>query len=216
MANQGNVGNQKLGGLTRSTSTDLRMDGSAALVVVEAHGRYQEPVYTGSVFGSCNQAARTITTLSTTVTGFCLTNPVGSGKNLVILDCCIALATATSAAQLCYAYNASATAVTQTTAETVRNMLLLGNGTQTPAPSAGVGLVARAATTPTAGVAVRAIGGGPVAASTIQEAFIADDVAGKLILSPGAYLHLASVTNTSSAISSMLWEEVPLAGGYSN
>ena len=211
MANQGTVGNQAQGGIGKGAAADERLDPSACLVTVDGHAKYQETLFTGNTYLASNQAAGALTGLATTVTGYCITNPVGSGKNLVMIDACIALATAPAgAATLGYAYNTSATAVTHSAAETVRNAFLLGNGTQTSIPLASVAKVDNSSTTPTAGVAIRGIGGGPVASSSIAPAFIMDPLDGKIILSPGSYMHLFFLTTAISALTSMTWEEVGL------
>lgn len=217
MANQANVGSNKFGGVSKGTVVDERADQSGALVTTDGHARYTEVLYTGSTYVACNQAAVALTGLATTVTGFCLTNPVASGKNLVLIDACLALATAPAGVTtLGYAYNTSATAVTHTTPETVRNAFLAGNGTQTSVTKTGVGLVDNSSTTPTAGVAVRAIGGGNVATGGVSAPFIMDPIDGKIILSPGSYLHLFFLTTAVSVLTSMMWEEMPLTGGTTN
>lgn len=210
MANQGVVGANKQGGLSVNTPTDERVDQSAALVTVDGHARYQEALYTGNVYLASNQALKTVTGLATTVTGFCLTNPVGSGKNLVLLDCCLGVGGAPAGAyELGLAWNQSATAVTHTTPETVRNALLtgLGSGTQTTVFSTGVGLVDNSATTPTAGVSVRVLQGGGTSAITMQP--VVDNIDGKIAIGPGSYIHLYFLTTSvTTSLTSMCWEEV--------
>lgn len=210
MANQGTVGANAQGGLGKGTAADERLDQSAALVVTDGHARYQEALYTGNCYLASNQAAQTITGLATTVTGFAITNPVASGKNLVIIDACFALGGAPAGAtQLGWAYNTSATAVTHTTPETIRNAFLLGNGTQTPVGPGSVAKVDNSATTPTAGVFVRMINGSGTSAITTP--IVADPIDGKIILSPGSYMHLAFLTTAyTTLLTSMTWEEVGL------
>src|ERR1700752_95329 len=98
---------------------NLRAAKTGALVVQDAHGRYTESVYRGNVFSGANHAAHALSTaISATQTGFPLTNPAGSGKNLIVLDACIALASAPAGiSDLVWAANVNpaAAAVTQTT-----------------------------------------------------------------------------------------------------
>lgn len=159
---------------------------------------------TDDVFVASTQSAiATSTGLSTTQTGFTLTNPAGSGKNLVILQTNIALASAPAgAAPVVYAANVNpvATAVTQTTPLTVRSAVL--GRTKT-----GAGLAASAVTLPAAPVVVRSAAG-PVAGSSISPPYIKDDVNGALVLAPGSAISLNSLTTAISAVISMVWKEV--------
>lgn len=152
---------------------------------------------------STQAGVATSTGLSTTQTGFTLTNPLGSGKNLVVLDATVACTTAPAgAATLVWAANVNpaAAAVTQTTPLTVRSAKLGVAGS-------GVGLAASAVTLPAAPVVVRAIGG-PVAASQINPPFFKDDVAGALVLTPGSAVSINSLTTAISAVIAVTWKEV--------
>ena len=184
----------------------VRMDHHGALMVSEFAGRYQELCYRGKLFSGSNQAARALSLLSATCTGLCLSNPLGSQTLLVLISLQVALATAPAGAAVIFlAGNAAvqATAVTHTTAETVINNYL-------SQPQVGVGLVDRASTLPATPTAIRAIGGGPVAASSITPPFIVDDIAGALILGAGTNVSLSSSTTAISTISSVTWAEVSL------
>lgn len=160
---------------------------------------------TDSVFTASTQAGvATSTGLSATQTGFTLTNPIGSGTTLVILEANIAATTAPAGvATLVWAANVNpnAAAVTQTTALTVRNAKL-GNSTQ------AVGLAASAVTLPAAPVVVRAIGG-PVATGSVSSPYMYDDVQGALALQPGCAISINSLTTAISAVISVVWAEVP-------
>jgi hypothetical protein len=157
------------------------------------------------VFTASTQAGvATSTGLSTTQTGFCLTNPAGSNVNLVILQINVACTTAPAGAATIVAaanVNPVAAAVTQTTPLTVRDARL--GVTRT-----GAGLAASAVTLPAAPVVVRAIGG-PVAATSISPPYIRDDVNGALVLVPGTSLSINSLTTAISAVISMTWRETP-------
>lgn len=183
----------------------LRVSRTGELNTSDAHGRYQEAVYRGNVFLASTQAGQALSTaLSTTQTGFTLTNPAGSGKNLVVLGAQIALTTAPAGiSTLLWAanVNVAAAAVTQTTPLTVRNALLGSGGN-------AVGLAASAVTLPAAPVVVRAVGGGPVATGSVTAPFISDEIAGQIILAPGTAISLSSLTTAISALVSVVWEEI--------
>lgn len=157
------------------------------------------------IYTASTQAAQaTSTALSTTQTGFTLTNPAGSGKTLVLLEVNGALATAPAgAATIVLAANVNpiATAVVQTTPLTVRKSNLGVSGT-------GVGLAASAVTLPAAPVVVRGLGG-PVAGSSITPMQISDKVDGALAIAPGCAISLNSLTTAISGVWSMTWEEIP-------
>ena len=172
-------------------------------------GRYAEAVLRGQIFWASTQAGVALTTtLSATATGFILTNPVGSGKNLIPLDALVALTTAPAGvATLGWAvqFNSpTTTAVTHTTALTVRPALLSGGG----AAGGGVGLADSAATLPNVPVALRAIPGGPVATGTLNSAFIRDEFGGLVVLGPGSSINTFALTTAISALISVWWAEV--------
>ena len=62
------------------------------------YARYRAAVQTGNVFSASNVAAQAVSVaLTTTYTGLCVSNPVGSKKNLVMLACQYALSVAPAA-----------------------------------------------------------------------------------------------------------------------
>lgn len=201
--NQGTVGARNL---SAGTSADERLDRTAALVTTDGHGRYNEAVMSGRVYVASTQAGvATSTALSTTQTGFTLTNPSGSGVNLSLLEITIACTTAPAAAAtivLAANVNTVAAAVTQGTPLTVRNAMLGFGGT-------GNGLAASATTLPAAPVVIRGIGG-PVATGSISPAYYKDDVGGAVVLTPGTAVSINSLTTAISAVISMTWEELPI------
>ena len=198
---QGNVGKQSIG--DGAQNIIARLSRAAALVVDECNGRYYELASRGALFSACNQAARALSILSTTATGLILNNPIGSNVQVSLLDVCLSLATAPAgAASIGLAANAAMQAVIPTglTAETVINNQL-GN------LAVGVAQVWRAATLATAPTMIRAMGGGPVAASSISPAFIRDEIAGQIVLLPGTCVTPNVLTTAISAVASMAWTE---------
>lgn len=151
---------------------------------------------------STQAGVATSTALSTTQTGFTLTNPNGSGKSLVVLQVRGALTTAPAAAAsiVLAAGTFHGTAVTQTTPLTVRNANF-------GVTKSGAGLAASAVTLPAAPVVIRGLGG-PVAGSSITPPQIVDDVDGAIVVNPGCSLNINSLTTAISGIWSMTWKEV--------
>lgn len=156
---------------------------------------------------STQAGVATSTALSTTQTGFTLTNPAGSGKTLVLLQFNGSVSAAPAgAAPLVLAANVNpvAAAVTQGTPLTVRKANLGVSGT-------GAGLAASAATLPAAPVVVATLQA-PVAASSITPANLNVSFDGSLSIAPGCALSLSSITTAVTGIWSMIWEEVPEIG----
>src|SRR5437870_8015213 len=157
---QGQVGTQ---GVADGTYPNVRMDKFGSMVVTELNPRYYEQGYRGNVFVAANQATGVFTAVSLTATGFILSNPAGSGKNLVILEILFSVTVPLAAASIISLYanvNPVATATSHTAALVVRP-ILLGSST------VGVGLADSSATLPATPVAVRTICSGGAGAPTI-------------------------------------------------
>ena len=177
-----------------------RFDRDAGLLVSELRGRYTEMATRGKVFMASLAAGVALSTLSTTATGFILTNPVGSGKNIALLYLAFTPTTAPAGAApigLCYGPK-STTAVTQTTPLTVRSGLLEAYS--------GVGLAASAATLPIAPVFIAGLNG-PVATANIQGSPIVHDLGGMFVIPPGSNLSLSYLTTAISVLGGMVWAE---------
>lgn len=182
-----------------------RLARTGEFIESQLHGRYFESGVRGNMYTASLQASTALTVgLSATAIGLILTNPAGSGFNLVLTDLTLALTTAgtTSAVVLAAVVNPVAAAVVQTTPVAVRKTLLGASGS-------GVGLAATAATLPAVPVVVRAIGG-PVAAGMTTPPYIRDEIAGGLILAPGTAIATCSISAAISGIVSITWEEVPV------
>lgn len=162
---------------------------------------YLEYAKKGMVFHAANTANATLSALSTTATGFVLSNPYGSGVNIALLHVGGDHSTATAAATVGIAMSPaiSSTDVTHTTPLTVRSALLDGtSGTSR-------GLADSAATTVGTPVFVRIMGG--VIGSGTSFSFYDMDVKGSLIIPPGASIQLAYVTTAVVGVFSMTWLE---------
>lgn len=169
-------------------------------------GKYTDQVLQGRVFTACNTGAVALSLNSTTATGFILSVPVTATVNLVILQASIALATAPAgAAPLIWTGNLLTTAeaaTTHTTPLTVKNCLIGSTVT-------GSGKADSAATVPTP-AAIRAIGGGPVAGSSITPPYINEMIDGAIILTPGCCISIQCLTTAISAVISVVWREDPV------
>ena len=192
----GSVGPAQLGDAAAARG---RFDNQASLMVSEMNGRYAELSKRGHLEMACNSSGVALSTVSATVTGFCLNNPTGSGYNFELIHIAVALTTAPAGiANIHLEYGLiSATLVTHTTPLVVRSGMLEAF---TP-----VGLVDSSATIPAAPVAIRAIGGGPNATGSVTTPFISDEVAGAIIIQPGSTLNVGYFTTAISAVVSMMW-----------
>lgn len=186
----------------------LRAGKGGEQIVGELHARYYETNYRRSLMNGANQAGATTTVgLATTYTGLCLSNPVGSGVNLVLTKVDVAFTVVPAAAMavgVMTGYNAG-TNVTHTTPGTPRSQFY-GAGV------AGAGLIDTAATLPTAPVIDTILGSvGTAAITAVSEmpAF-SRDLEGSIILPPGAYaaIYTSTASGTSGMWASFTWEEV--------
>lgn len=159
----------------------------------------------GKMFHACSAGAVTLSTVSATCTGLVLSNPWGSGKNLIVAKVRFAPSTAPAGAAvvgLGISPAPSQTAVVHTTPAVVHNGIMSGSNL-----NLGVGQVDAAATLPAAPVWLRPIGG-VVAASSISPAAYVDETDGEIILPPGTNLSLMYLTTAAIGIASMAWAEV--------
>src|SRR3954470_21814553 len=103
--------------ISSGSQADQSFNPQGSQRVADGLGRYADAVLRGRVFTACNQAAVTSGAgLSATVATLSLTNPAGSGVNLVLLDYGFTFSTAAAAATSVYlaATLQSTTAVTHT------------------------------------------------------------------------------------------------------
>jgi hypothetical protein len=199
---QGQVSPQQLAAGVQAT---VALGKGAEMLVSEYQGRYYSLAYAGKVFGICNQAAAALSTLSATYTGLLFFNPIGSGINAILLQTAVALATAPGGISNIHyesTLTAQTTAVTNTTPRASFSTLFGNTAASTCSGSVS-------ATLPAAPVAVRALGGGPVATGSTVAPFILDDVAGSMIFGPGTYVGLGYLTTAISVVASFYWAELP-------
>ncbi len=205
MISEGQVGPRPV---ADGATLPVRLTRDGAVAVLSSHGRYQEAVARGSVFTAATAATGVFTAVGTGATGFILSNPAGSGKNLVLLEILFEFTVPLVQASIVLLYaniNPVAAAVVHTAALTVVNALL-GAG------EAPVGKADSSATLPAAPTAIRFItaagAGSPVV--TVVPPFMKDEVAGAVIIGPGCAVSIQGTTQIAGGAASMTWEEIPV------
>lgn len=184
----------------------IRQGRTAELVIGQAHGRYQEAVSRGNVFFAANTATQALSTNSTTATGLILSNPAGSGKNLVLLDLSVSIASLPAAQYaliLTGNTNPIAAATTHTVALVIQNALM-GNANNSVAKADSSATIANA-------TIMRHIPGGgaaTMASSISYPPFIRDELSGIIMLAPGTCISLQALTTAVTVLASIAWEEV--------
>jgi hypothetical protein len=187
-------------------SSAMRIGNQNDLIVSELHGRYYEQTYRTNKFGGSIVGQVTTVGAATTYTGLCLSNPIGSGVNLVVDKVGVAFLVAFTAAAtvgIMTGINTS-TNVTHTAAAVVRNKFI--------GDAIGYGLLDSSATLPTAPVLdVVLFAGLTGAITTGVAADILVDMEGSIILPPGAYaaIYTSTASGAASMSASFSWEEVP-------
>lgn len=197
----GAVGPQQL---SDGSQAAPRLGRNGELIVGNLHGRYYEQVMRGNVYGASNQAAQAVSVaLATTYTGLCLSNPLGSGKNLVLLSAGYALSVAPAGIASIHLIGSSSpsTNVTHTTAVTPVNMLLGNTGSP-------VAKVDREATIPTP-LYLMSLMGGFTAGALPDSPNALFDIAGQIILAPGGFVAIGALTAVTG-FGSFVWEEVAI------
>ncbi len=201
MIDQGTIG-PIFGADFTNPAGGFRQAKTGEIVTADNHAKYYEATSRGRRFLAANQAAQAVSVaLATTYTGLCLTNPAGSGYNLVVDKINFALSVAPAAiASLGIIGASSATAVTQTTPLTVRNCLLGGGS--------GVGLAASATTIPTPFWLMQ-MRSGFTAAALPSEGPTLLDLDGSIVLAPGSFICIGALTAVTG-FGSICWEEVQI------
>jgi hypothetical protein len=211
------VSQQRVGVLPQADGTFLpftaERDGGTR--TQDAHARYQAAVLRGNVF-TATATSTTLPTSGSTIApagGLILTNPLGSGKNLVILETIITISGSglSGYAQpllsgVTFPIGTGSSNVSHTTPLTVRNALL-------GSPIVGVGLADSSATLPTAPFILRTFPGNPVSSVSVSGSYapLKDEIAGILSLAPGSAVSVQSMANVALIVNvTMTWEEVPI------
>jgi len=168
---------------------------------------FLEQARLGNMYHACTTGAVTLSTVSATCTGLVLSNPIGSGKNLVVEKVRFAPSTAPAGAAvvgLAISPAVQTTEVVHTTPAVIHNAITTGSNL-----NVGVGKADAAATLGAAPVWLRPIGS-VVAASSITPGMYVDETKGDIILPPGTNLSLSYLTTAAVGIAEMTWVEVPI------
>jgi len=208
MTAEGQVGIRYIGD---GGETELRLDKTSALVVTDGHAKYTEAVLRGNVYvqrvGGATATAFTGGAAGTPLLS--VYNPVGSGRNLVVLGVGVASRAAASAAGV-VGFNLWA------------GVSVLPTGTATPAVnlysqqaagSSAVTFVNTANTSGSATTLVLPLGSyywATAAGAIFTPSFF--DVAGMIVVAPGVLLCLGATAALTSATydASLIWEEIPI------
>lgn len=176
--------------------------------VSDVHLPQYEGTYRKGRYSAANQAGvATTAAFATTYTGLVLSNPYGSGVNLVVEEIGLAeLVAQTSALAVGLMVGFSATAVVHTT-PLVPASNLIGSGA-TP-----IGKVDSSATLPVAPTLQKVLGSlgtGAVTVDTVDGSNF--QLRGDIVLAPGAFLALytSAASVAASLLASVVWEEVPV------
>ena len=208
------------------TPSPFTADITGAQRITDAHGRFQEAALRGNLFSagmtttSISNVTFTTATLGATGTPIVgLWNPIGSGKNLVILQARLQVVitalnrTGPGAFMWCTSVNQSAIS----TGITPLNRFSL-----TASGAVGKGFANTAMTGLSGNLTVQeasGLQGGPMPVSGTDilgvvpyHAPSTDNIDGAIILQPGSIIALLCTTTPVgiSAASSILWEEVPI------
>lgn len=206
---QGQVGPQAVTtSMSAGLAATLRLGNMGDLIKSDLSPKYYELNYRRALFNGAVVGQTTSAALATTYTGLCLSNPIGSTVNLVIVKVGFSFSVAFAAASaigLMTGYN-SATNVTHTAAVTPRSQFF-GVG------ASGTGLLGSSSTLPTAPTVNTILGVGLTGAITTAPYILNTmaEIEGSIILPPGAYC--AFYTSTASGASggnfSFTWAEIP-------
>ena len=205
--NQIDVGTQQL---NDGAITIARGDRQGGTVVTELNPRYYENAYRGATYFCCNSAAQALTlTGTTTYTGFVVYNRPNSGKNLAIITAAFAPTVAETGVGAVILFSqpiaAAVPALTTTNVANGATSTLLGGTTSS------VAQVASACTLATNPVFLRPLIGIPWVTATAQAALLCkDEIAGELLVPPGAGVGFVAVTTAITGIAYMSWAEIAI------
>ena len=172
----------------------------------ETHAKFQQAVRDGNVYTCANPQATPVTTqagLSATTPALTLYNPVGSGKNLVLIEDTLALNASPAAASIFSLAYTSGAPTALTFANVTNNLLPVQNSLA----ASPVGQCYRISTLAQAPIAIRYIGQ-VTGASTLTQPIFTDVVDGKLVLTPGTGVTFQTTT-AAAVVGSFTWEEIP-------
>lgn len=177
------------------------------MCVSEAMPRYYEPAIRAQLYSASNVAAQAVSVaLATTYTGLCISNPNGSGVNLVMVGCQYALSVAPAgiaSLHLISGFSASSD-VTHTAA-------LASPGIQSAIVGRSANSIAKADTqaTITNPTYRMSLGSGFTAGALYATTPSWIDLAGQIIVQPGGWVAWGALTAVTG-FGSFSWVEVPV------
>ena len=193
---------------------ELRGCRTGEVAAADVHGRYQEASYRGNVFSIAFAAAALAAASATAAGAFLLNNPIGSGKNLAILDveAVVTAFTATASgvafvvgALINPVFSALGTAVVPTC-----NLIGSANASVARGYPSGTYAVLPSVTPP----GLRTVGGlyfDLAAGST--PVYTKDETAGAVIVAPGNAINIFGLGGTPANVTiaaTITWEEISL------
>lgn len=192
------------------STPNTRASRTGALVTADAHGRYAEGSSRGKSFFVCNSAAQALSlTGTTTYTGLVLYNKPASGVNFHLNVAAFAPTIAeTGVGAVILFYQAIAASLPSLTTTNVANGALCSCLNGTTSPNASVASSCTLAANP---LFLRPLIGIPWVTATAQAALLCkDEIAGELVIAPGAGVGIVAVTTAITGIGYFGWEEVPV------
>src|SRR3990167_1396436 len=189
-----------------SQTVSGRADKTGAQVTSSIHGKYAESVLRGNVYSAANVAAKAVSVaLTTTYTGLCVSNPAGSGKNLVMLAAqyAISVAEVAIATQHLIAGYSAAGVVTHTVAlpaPGVQNCFINGASDAVAGADTECTIVNPFYLMPIRGGFTAGALGGPGTGNWI-------DLNGMFTIPPGGWIANGSLTATTG-FAAFVWAEV--------
>lgn len=203
MLNQVKVGVQSV-----ADGTDAYMRGGRGgeTIVSNLNPRYYEMASRGNVYSASNTAAQAVSVaLTTTYTGLCISNPIGSGFNLAIIGAQYALSVAPAAIaslHLIAGYSATSN-VTHTAA-------LASPGIQSLKIGANNDSIAKADTQATIvnPTYLLSMGSGFTAAALYATTPSWNDLGGAIVVTPGGWIAWGALTAVTG-FGSFAWMELP-------
>ncbi len=167
----------------------------------------------GKIFAGGNVAAATVSAVGTAMTGLILYNPMGSGKDLVLLEAGFAWTTVPAAVHnvgigIVPAFNSLAPS---STGVSVTSSARAADGSNVTAIGKLFDAATYAAPLPVAARwsfnALRQAADGTL--TTVFPGMLSDRIDGSIILAPGASAMLIAVTTPSVGLGSFVWAEYP-------
>lgn len=198
-------GNQNQTGKQIGQNIALSVGEYGDALVSELQARYYQNNYRGNVFFAANTAAQALSVASATYTGLAVSNPAGSGKNIVLLDVAFGLQTLqTGFSAVVLGYAPSVALTTGNSAGPLS--AIVGSGT------ASIAKVGASATLGAAPTIARILAGAQwvTTGTTSNIQIVKDEIAGALIVPPGQLVCIEAITTAVTGLAHITWAELPI------